>query len=602
LRPPKDAWFRFTTRVRAVSHWLREKGQFAGDGLATGADAFGSLWNERSRTTRRRVVAVLATLGLYALIKFAPLGFPPCEPSAANECAPGDEVTSLASKDALLYAHLTLDRDSHQYELVSDFAEEFPDLQLFAAQLSARLPTPSGSPIEIDQDVLPWAEGDLAVEVLPAPPRSQRAKQKDEKGEKETKAATPTTTTAFLIGVGDRDGAEEFIARIAPRGKARQIEQGEVGLRAWKGGFAAAYADDQLIVGDEPAVRASLRVANGAAPGLEDSPAAASRDALPEARFAEIVLSRAGVKRLLSPNAAGASQLDTFVDYGATTGFAASASAGDEGIELDLVSDLDPKLLKQSPTVFANLPQFEPGLVSEAGESTLAYVGVGDLGPTLSELVGGAGGGDLARSLRALSKGLQKEAKVNPLRDLLPALRGEAALVAEPTDAVPFASLIVDGVDEDAAAESLAKLQGPVLKALKGSTPGQIRRFEEREIDGVATRSVPVSGTVELAYAVFDGKLVVSTDPEGIAQVRQEGGGLADSMAFERATDDLPEVVSALVFLNLDELLGLAEQAGLAEDPTYASLSDDLDKIESLALAVSATDNELRSELFVAID
>jgi hypothetical protein len=60
--------------------------------------------------------------------------------------------------------------------------------------------------------------------------------------------------------------------------------------------------------------------------------------------------------------------------------------------------------------------------------------------------------------------------------------------------------------------------------------------------------------------------------------------------------------VSALVFLNLDELLGLAEQAGLAEDPTYASLSDDLDKIESLALAVSGDKDELRSELFLATD
>jgi hypothetical protein len=552
------------------------------------------------------VLAALGILGLYALIKFAPIGFVPCEVSAANECAPDDRVTRLASKDALLYAHLTLDRDSHQYELISDLADEFPDFELFAQQLSARLPTPSGSPIDLDRDVLPWAEGDLGIEILPGPkPAKNKMKKKKKpkggKGGKPAAAKPAPTEAAFLVGVGDRDGAQEFVGRIAPRGKPKRSRQGGFAVRTWKGGFAAAYVDDQLVVGDERAVRASIRVASGR-PGLDQSGAAEARDALPEVRFAEVVLSRAGVRRLLPPKAAGASQLDTFVDYGATTGFAASATARDDGVEVDLVSELDPKLLKKSPTVFAKLPRFEPALAADAGESTLAYIGVGELGPSVGELIRSAGGSGLTKSLRSLSKGLQKEAKVNPLRDLLPALRGEAALVAEPTGAVPFASLIVDDVDEDAARQALAKLQGPVLRALKGSTPGEIRRFEEQEIDGVSVSSVRVSGTVELTYAVFDGKLVVSTDPEGVAQVREEGEGLADSTTYLRATDELSDEVSALVFLNLDELLGLAEQAGLAEDPTYASLSDDLDKIESLALAVSGTDNELRSELFVARD
>jgi hypothetical protein len=427
--------------------------------------------------------------------------------------------------------------------------------------------------------------------------------KKGKTGGKAAPAKPPRNQAAFLIGVADRDGAEEFISRVAPRGKPDESSQSGSRLRVWKGGFAAAYVDDdQLVAGDEPAVRASLQVASGGEPGLEESGAAAARDALPEVRFAELVLSRAGVRSLLPAKASGASQLDTFVDYGATTGFAAAATARDDGVELNLVSELDRNLLKKSPTVFADLPQFEPELDSEAGESTIAYVGLGEIGPTATDLIGGAGANGLVRQLRKLAKSLKKEAKVNPLRDLLPALRGEAALVAEPTGNVPFASLIFDDVDEDAAREALAKLQEPVLRALKGSTPGRIGRFEEQEIDGDSVRSLQISGTVELSYAVFDGKLVVSTDPEGIAQVREGGDGLAGSSAYLRGTDLLPDEVSALVFLNLDELLGLAEQAGLAEDPTYASLRDDLDKIESLALAVSGGNDELRSELFLATD
>jgi hypothetical protein len=113
--------------------------------------------------------------------------------------------------------------------------------------------------------------------------------------------------------------------------------------------------------------------------------------------------------------------------------------------------------------------------------------------------------------------------------------------------------------------------------------------------------SVQVSPTIELSYAIFDGKLVVSTRPEGISQVRSSGDNLAGTSAYEDATDQLPDQVSALVFLNLDEVLGLAQQAGLAENPLYASLSEDISRIGSLGLAVRGSDDELQSELFLAI-
>jgi hypothetical protein len=111
-----------------------------------------------------------------------------------------------------------------------------------------------------------------------------------------------------------------------------------------------------------------------------------------------------------------------------------------------------------------------------------------------------------------------------------------------------------------------------------------------------------VSPTVNLSYAVFDGKLVISTNPAGVAQVRAGEGGLSGSDSFEASIDQLPDQVSALVFLNLDELTGLAERAGLVEDPLYASLSDDISRITSLGLAVNGGDDQLKSELFLATD
>jgi len=274
----------------------------------------------------------------------------------------------------------------------------------------------------------------------------------------------------------------------------------------------------------------------------------------------------------------------------------------DDGLEVHLDSRLDPTLEPRSPTVFAAVPQFEPGLADEAGSRALGYVGVGDLGPALNEAIASAGatGQGLAGSVRQLAQSLKQQAGIDPLKDLLPALGGQAALVAEPTASVPYASLIVDGVDEAKAAAALAALQKPLQQAVGAGE--RVTGFQSREVDGVDVHSVQLSPSVDLTYAVFDDKLVISTQPEGIEKVRSGGDNLADSDAYQDATDRLPDRVSALVFVNLDEVFGLAQRAGLATDPLYASLSEDISRIGSLGLAVTGSDSELRSQLFLAID
>ena len=116
----------------------------------------------------------------------------------------------------------------------------------------------------------------------------------------------------------------------------------------------------------------------------------------------------------------------------------------------------------------------------------------------------------------------------------------------------------------------------------------------------IGERKIPV--TLDISTAVIepdrDPLVWVFYLPKEIARVH----GLEDSDAFDSATNDLPGEASALVFLNLDELQGLAEQAGLAEAPLYAQLSDDISNFGSLGLAVTGNEEELRTELFLATD
>ncbi len=575
--------FRLVTRMRAIGYWLREKAQAVWRLTKRGAAAVAYWWSKRSRGTRMRIFTVAGVVVLYLIVKFLPVPGVPCQISAAKECAPTDHTIAYVPRDALLYAHLTVNSDSHQWDLAGDLQDALPNFTALLQSDTSSLATPTGRSVDLGHEVLPWAEDDLALVGVPGPKK--------------------TTAEAYVVGVGDSARADRFLASLSPGGTPKQAKVGDSTLSVYSTGLATARSGDQALFGDVLAVRAALAAQSGGAPRLEGSTEDAARSDLPDVRLAEVYLSRAGVSRMLGGRPGSATQLNTFVDYGATTGMAASLRARDDGVEVNLVSDLDPKLEQASPTVFASLPPFEPGLADEAGPRALGLIGVGELDVALKEALATAGAGaqGLAGSLRTLAQSLQKEAGVDPLKDLLPALGGQAALVAEPTDTVPYASLIVDGVDDQKATDALASLQQPILRAAGGGGR-QVPSFQSKEIDGVTVHSVQISPTVDLSYAIFDGKLVISTQPEGISQVRSSGDNLAGTGGYRAATERLPDRVSALVFLNLDEVLGLAQQAGLAEDPLYASLSEDISHVQSLGLAVRGSDEQLRSELFLAID
>jgi hypothetical protein len=572
-----------------MGYWLREKGQIAWRGLkrgggatAAGAGTAGQWWSRRSRGTKIRAGVVAGIVVLYLVVKFLPVPGVPCQISAAKECAPSNDTIAYVPRNAVLYVHMTVNGDSHQWDLEQALAKELPNFTALVQSDTGALTGPAGRALDLSQEVLPWVKDDLALLGVPGP-----------------KGSTPET---YMAGIGDSHKADQFAASLSPGGPSKQTRVGDATLTVYSNGVATARSGDQLLFGNVLAVRGALAAKAGQLPRLEGSDQDSAREQLPDVRFAEVYLSRLGVQRLLPPAATGASQLDTFVDYGASTGMAAGARARDDGVQINLVSDLDPKLEQRSPTVFASLPEFEPGLADEAGPRALGYIGVGELGPAINKALetAGAGAQGLAGSLRALAQNLQKQAGVDPLTGLLPALGGQAALIAEPTAATPYASLIVDGVDDQKANEALASLQGPLLRSLSAGG-AQVPSFRTTDIDGVQVHSVRVSPTVDLSYAVFDGKLVVSTQPQGISQVRAGGDNLAGTSAFEDATNHLPDRVSALVFLNLDEVLGLAQRAGLAENPLYASLSEDISRIGSLGLAVNGSEDELRSELFLAI-
>ena len=287
---------------------------------------------------------------------------------------------------------------------------------------------------------------------------------------------------------------------------------------------------------------------------------------------------------------------------------------------------------------------------------TLAYLGLGDPASSIEDLftqaIADAPG--VATGFDELIDDLQKTGKLDVQSELLPLLEGEAAFTVQPAppvgsgegaggseeepevpgedigetrpgetpadellppegspvppgvvapSGVPYLLFVAEDVDETAAREALAKLQGPLAGALDPAEGLQAPVFEDREIEGIQARSLRLSRTVDLTYAVFDGRLVIATDPRGIAQVANaRDESLADTVAYRDATDGLPEEPSLLAYFNVADLLALAEREGLGEDPAYAFFAADARRLSALALAVEQGETTLDTTIRVPVE
>lgn len=603
----QDLAFVLATAARRLAQSLRRAGPWvrslpsrlrnAALALRGAGDDLRALWLRLSLRARRRISRALAAALLLAAIWFLAIPNLPCQVPGGDRCPPSDDAAELVPAGALAYLHANLDPDTDQYEAASELAARIPSL---TKQLTALAPTPGGPSVSFERQVLPWLDGEVALAVL---------------------ATGGSPEQVFLLEAGDEAGAERFARQLVGEGASTEKRAG-VQVRVGEGGVATALTGGFLAIGTEAAVQRVLDTGNADVRSLADLPIAeAVSDGLPDDSIAEAYVSEGGVERLLAGAAGPLGTLDTFVNFDAAAGAGAALVASADGIELEIHSELDPRRLRASPGFFDAFLHFEPSLSEELSPRTLAYLGLGDPEVSIEALLAQARSQapGLFAGFERLSRRLRTQERIDVQREALPLLGGEAALTIEPSgpvaakgkrkrpqgilrpSGVPYLTLIGTEVDTEAASEALAKLQGPLLRALDTEATGQAPTFEDGEVDGVATHSVHISPTVNLTYAAFDERLVVSTDPAGVAQQVHGEGGLDDFRPFERAIEDFPERPVLLAYLNLGQLVTLAEREGLAQDPAYALLAGEIRRLAAAGLAVETGEAEQDTRLRVVL-
>lgn len=507
----------------------------------------------------RVALAATAAVAVLGALAFLLLGRSPDEPP--------DAAARLVPAGALVYVHVSTAAGRGPDEELSKTLAKFPAYERLRTRLELAISRRAGG-FDLDRDVRSWLGDEAAIAFLDT--------------------GTTTANSLVLLSVADEPKAQGVLARavgaaggVAYRGKA---------IRRF-GSVAAAFTNGFLAIGQEESVRSAIDLGTRRGKALAGDAAylAATVDRPPE-RTVDVYASADGVRRVLSVQAGFAGTIGRLLDHPKLRGVALTLGAGDPGLRVHVHQARNP----------GEAREFEPQLVDSVAASAAAYLGLGGL-DAVASLLPAAGAQNLVARLR---KALPEDSGVDLDRDVLAPLRGEVALSVTPALPTPIITIAALTSDEARTREALGRLQGILADVLGPAAEqgGAVPTFEERDLgDGVSAFALQLAPGFELLYAVFDGRLVVSTAVAGIQRVKDGGPPLRDEKAFKRTLDSLPDRAEALLFADLGQLLTLGDQAGFGNAPAFQTVRDTLRKVRAVGAVATREGNDTTAEFLLEI-
>ncbi len=228
---------------------------------------------------------------------------------------------------------------------------------------------------------------------------------------------------------------------------------------------------------------------------------------------------------------------------------------------------------------------FTAQLPSEIPAGVSLFVGFKGADRTLDELIRSPALADQLGSAAKLLGGL--------LDEVVALFKDEGAFYAQQSATGPEYTLVLKVVDEAAAVQTLSKL-ATLASALQQKLPETI------QVAGVSVTKITVQKT-DLYYAVFDGKLVVSSTLGGIRGLRTMTEPLADSRAWQEAVAaaEMPEQTAGILYADVNGALPLVE--GLVKSKAPAQLRRNLAPLGTGLLYGSVDGSVLTVKGFVSV-
>jgi hypothetical protein len=522
---------------------------------------------------RRLVVVGAAVAGLVAVVVVVLVLL-----AGGGSEPPATGAARLVPADALAYVHVSTDSGREGVQRAMKLVDRFPTLPRVRDTLLRRLTT-LGTGVSYPKDVRPWLGKEAALALL--------------------NSRTQTAGSLLVVGVADRAKAQAFLTRVG----------GPAGSVAYRGtritnynNVATAFVGRYLVIAPVASVRTAIDARAGRVPSLASSqPFRRATGGLPDGRVIDAYASPEGVARVLAPQRGALGAAGALLDQPGLRGVALALTAHSDGAQLMVHSVLQGGQPRSKP--------FSPRLLGSVPANAMAYIGLTRLDRAAGRLLtaglaGGGAGARITALLQRAQRDLQRRTGVNLRRDVLPLFQGEVALWLAPAVPAPVLTLISATDDEGATRGAFAKLQVPLARLLAppNASAAAVPTWQERDLgDGVQAFQLRIATGVELDYAVFDGKLVVSTSLDGVRAVKDDKKRLPDDGSFKATLGDRPDQVTSLVFLNFSQLLALGERTGLADSRAYLSVRDDLRKVKAVGASATGSGGESTTKVFIQI-
>ncbi len=182
--------------------------------------------------------------------------------------------------------------------------------------------------------------------------------------------------------------------------------------------------------------------------------------------------------------------------------------------------------------------------------------------------------------------------------DILPLLGGEVALALYPASGqLPVTvDLVMEVDDEDEARRLADRLTG--LAEVSGS--GKATKVEVGDLDAT---ELTLDG-VSIYWAIWDGRLAITSSRQALEALDSDGQKLADDDAYKAALEraDVPDEVVSLMYSSLEDaiplVMGLAPATGAEAD----EVRENLEPLQTALVYGTADGDDVTASGFIGID
>jgi hypothetical protein len=385
--------------------------------------------------------------------------------------------------------------------------------------------------------------------------------------ENDIKPALGETIDVVLL---DFENEDDFVGILKPADEAKF----KALLAKGDDSTVSRKVDGWTVIADSEAVLDRFETARSSGT-LEDSEEFEdAMDGLPDEALAKAYVNGSAVTDAVneaSPGAAGKNRLQAV---------ALALGAQSSGLTLEgaVTSELQDD--------FASSEPYESKLLEVAPENALAFIS-------------GNGYGQVEKSLEQTPGTFEqfREMLGIDLEGVFSLLDEEFALWLAPGAPIPEITFLAEAKDEAAATAALDKLAG-----LIPPEAGAQRRTTE--VDGVQAKQIVIEG-FPITYAAFDGKVIVTTRPGVISDVRDGGDSLADDDEFKQAKDEagMGDETFGFVYVNVEEVAALVQGfAGAAGEDIPPEVDRNLDPLGAFLFHAGGKPEDLKLSAFLSIE